>query len=164
MPGLAGNHDRQARTDNPELLPGELEWLDSLPESLILEESGQRVLLSHYIYPDLVGSSMVFVRRQHQLVAAHDLMSREAINLAFTGHDHPAGAGFAYPAPNRWTSRYRRAIHYMPFNRYQLDGDRLLCLLPALATTNSRPGISVWDTDDHTLDIIELNHQKEHRP
>ncbi|MFO7617147.1 MAG: metallophosphoesterase family protein [Bacteroidales bacterium] len=160
---VAGNHDRQARTDNPELDPADLAWLDTLPDSIIIEPDGQRVLLSHYIYPDVVGSSMVFIRRQSQLSAFYGLLMRDNISLAFAGHDHPAGVGFAYPGPDRWISRYRRAIHYMPFSRYQLDGDRILCLLPALATKTSRPGISIWDTDDHSLDIIELNHLKENR-
>ncbi len=155
---VAGNHDRQAADENPELGAEDIAWLDALPDHAITESGGRRVLLSHYVYPDFTGSTMVFLRRQSQLAAVHDFFTRENISIGFTGHDHPAGAGFCYPAPLKWSSRLSRAVQYMPFNRYHLDGERMICLLPALATLNSRPGITVWDSATGVLDVIQLKH------
>lgn len=153
---VAGNHDREPPAPEQDLTCADLEYLSSLPDSLIINAEKSRILLSHYLYPDFTGSTMVFVRRLNQLEDLFGYLTEKKIDMAFAGHDHPAGVGFGYPTPGRWYSRMRRAFHYMPFHRYELDGQLLVCLLPALATRSGRPGFSIWNTDTRTLDIIQL--------
>lgn len=154
---VGGNHDRERPDDGHNLSEEDLAYLGFLPESLIIGTNESRILLSHYLYPDFTGSSMVFVRRLNQLNDLFDYMNQEKVGLAFAGHDHPAGVGFGYPSKNRRGSRFMKAFHYMPFRRYELDGQQVVCLLPALANRSGRPGFSVWDTGNGTLDIIQFN-------
>jgi predicted phosphodiesterase len=153
---VAGNHDREHPSVTSGLTDNDIDYLDSLPDSLIIEPGATRILLSHYLYPDFTGSSLAFVRRLNQMNLLHDYLIEKDLRLAFAGHDHPAGVGFGYPEAPGWTNRLRRAFHYMPFYRYELDGQLMVCLLPALATRSGRPGFSVWDTDNRTLDVIQL--------
>lgn len=153
---VAGNHDREVPAMNPGLTDEDRDYLTSLPESLIIHTGVSKILISHYLYPDFTGSSLKFVRHLNQLDGLYDYLAMADVKLAFAGHDHPAGVGFGYPAPYHWTSRIRRAFHYMPFHRYELDGQLMVCLLPALASRSGRPGFSVWDADSRTLDVIQL--------
>jgi len=154
---VAGNHDREVPVAGQDLTDTDLEYLHSLPDSLIFISNQSKILLSHYLYPDFTGSTMVFVRHLNQLEDLFGYLTGHKIDMAFAGHDHPAGVGFGYPSPRRWDSRIRRAFHYMPFHRYELDGQLMVCLLPALATRSGRPGFSVWDTQNRTLDVMHLS-------
>jgi predicted phosphodiesterase len=60
---LAGNHDRDDIWDDTDLSESDHSWLASLPEHMIITPAAAPLLLSHYLYPDFTGSSMVFVRR-----------------------------------------------------------------------------------------------------
>jgi predicted phosphodiesterase len=153
---VAGNHDRENPTSDQDLSGEDLLYLNMLPDYMVIEPEGSAILLSHYLYPDFTGSSMAFVRRLNQLEGLHGYMLVNELNLAFAGHDHPAGVGFGYPSAPRWDSRIRRAFHYMPFHRYELDGQMMVCLLPALATRSGRAGFSIWDTKNRTLEVMHL--------
>jgi len=153
---VGGNHDREVATESQDLSDEEREYLMQLPDKLIISPSRSKVLLSHYLYPDLSGSTMTFLRRLNQLEDLFDFLTREKISLAMAGHAHPPGVGFAYPSPKAWTNKFRRAFHYMPYQRYELDGDLMACLLPALASRSGRPGFSVWETENKTLDIMQI--------
>jgi len=155
---VCGNHDLETPVSGHDLSEPDLAYLHSLPESLIIGPEGAGILLSHYLYPDFTGSSMTFVRHQNQLSELFGYLANQDIRLAFGGHDHPPGVGFGYPAKSAWNSRFMKAFHYMPFNRYELDGQVVVCLLPALANRMARPGFSVWDTNRNTLDVIQLTH------
>ena len=153
---VAGNHDRDPILNRQDLSDADVEYLDSLPESLVITPDSSGILLSHYLFPDFTGSSLAFIRRLNQLDRLYDLLLEMDVRLAFAGHDHPAGVGFGYPRPYHWTGSIRKAFHYMPFHRYELDGQLMVCLLPAVATRSGRPGFSVWDTDARVLDVIQL--------
>ena len=155
---VAGNHDRENPAAGRPLSESDSEYLNNLPDHVVINPDDAFILLSHYLYPDFTGSSVSFVRRLNQLEALNGYMHRENIQVAFAGHDHPSGVGFGYPVPPRWNSRMRRAFHYLPFHRYELDGQRLVCLLPAVAGRSGRSGLSIWDTTNLTLDIIQSGH------
>jgi predicted phosphodiesterase len=153
---MAGNHDHDEPAEDQDLTDSDIIYLKALPDSAIISPDSSRVLLSHYLYPDFTGSSMVFVRRMNQLENLFSYLTENDIQIAFAGHDHPAGVGFGYPAPKRRMNRIRRAFHYLPYHRYELDGQQVVCLIPAVATRTGRPGFSVWDTVNRTLDVIQL--------
>lgn len=153
---VCGNHDLEIPDTGNDLTEPDLEYLHSLPEFIKVRAGEAEILLSHYLYPDFTGSSMVFVRRSNQLHDLFGYLQQQNISLAFAGHDHPSGVGFGYPGKPGWRSQYLRAFHYMPFSRYEMDGQMVVCLLPALANRLGRPGFSVWDSDSNTLDILQL--------
>jgi predicted phosphodiesterase len=155
---VGGNHDRDPLEPTQDLTEEDLDYLHRLPEFLIIKPYDRPILLSHYLYPDFTGSSMAFVRRLNQLDPLYAYLTDHQIHLAFAGHDHPAGVGFGYPVAPGWISRMRRAFHYLPFHRYELDGQRMVCLLPAVATRSGRPGLTIWDPVIRTLDVIQSGH------
>jgi predicted phosphodiesterase len=155
---VAGNHDREIPAGDRLLPDADSDYLSHLPDHLIIQPEDQRILLSHYLFPDFTGASMLFVRKLNQLDAAHEFMMEMDIRLSFAGHDHPAGVGFGYPSPAGWGSRLKKAFHYLPYHRYDIDGQLLICLLPAVASRSGRPGLSVWDTTNRTLDVLQTDH------
>lgn len=155
---VAGNHDNEYQEKTKLFTDYEQEFLSGLPDFIELEFGKTRIILSHYLFPDYTGSSMVFIRHQHQLDLMYDHFITENFQFAFCGHDHPTGVGFGYPKKSKWIHQFKKAIHYMPFNRYILDSQMTCCLLPPLATINAPPGLSIWDTNSKVLDVISLNH------
>ena len=154
---VAGNHDSEALLTRSDFSDSERQFLESLPGYTIIEPDGQPVLLSHYLYPDFTGSSMVFIRRLNQMEEMAGFLDSRSVRMAFAGHDHPSGAGFGYPVKPRWINRFRRAFHYFPFGRYDLDGERVVCLVPAVATRSGRAGFAVWDTTENWFEAIQIH-------
>ena len=88
---VGGNHDRESPAPRQDLTEADFEYLSSLPDSLIIKPDTSKILLSHYLYPDFTGPSMVFIRRLNQLEDLFEYLTEQEISLAFAGHDHPAG-------------------------------------------------------------------------
>jgi len=154
---VTGNHDTIKEAQGTDLSSDDLEYMESLPQSIIFENNGSRILFSHYLFPDLTGSTMVFIKWQNQLNPVYDFFKHENILLSFCGHDHPSGVGFGFPAKPKWNSNLKNAVHYMPFNTYHIDHQMTCLVLPPLATANAFPGLTIWDTSTSELKVIQLN-------
>jgi len=154
---VSGNHDSEALLTRTDLTDENRSFLASLPGYQIIKPVRDHVLLSHYLYPDFTGSSMVFIRRLSQLDELTNFFQSNSVQLAFAGHDHPSGAGFGYPSVPKWFNRFRKAFHYFPYGRYDLDGESVVCLVPAVATRSGRAGFAIWDTTDHWFEAIQIH-------
>ena len=136
--------------DEPNDLQDEdLEYLRSLPESIIIEEPGIRCLLAHYLAPDYTGSTTVYFERGNQLISHWKLLENHGIIYSFGGHSHNHMTGFAY----RSEGRLRKAFNSFHSDIFNLGKEMTAVLLLPVSGEKGRRGFSVLDTDNYTLKI-----------
>lgn len=125
-------------------------FLKSLPEFITTSFNGVKVLFSHYIYPDLTGSTTTYVERNKQLKEAWKFMDKHNSKYSFYGHSHGSFAGFAY----RNSFSFLKAFNTIPDNSFNLGDEMVIITLPPLAGEKGRTGFSIIDTDNMNLNII----------
>jgi len=131
----------------------DLLYLRSLSEYIILPFEGTNCLFSHYIYPDLTGSTTNYIERNNQLDKLWDFMNNHQVRYSFSGHSHNHFAGLAYKGGRS----FFKAIHSVPCYSFNLGNEMLLILLPPVAGEKGRTGFSIIDSDNLKLDIIAIN-------
>lgn len=135
----------------------EVNYLRELPEYVATSEPGAACLFSHYIYPDLTGSTTRYVERNNQLKGLWEFMDEQKTRYSFSGHSHTYFAGFAFKGNTRRAGNYLKAIHSIPSSKFSLGSDTVMVLLPPLAGEKGKTGFSIFDTKDLTLNIISIN-------
>jgi len=135
----------------------EILYLKELPEYVATATPGASCLFSHYIYPDLTGSTTRYVERNHQMKKFWEFMKEQNTNYAFSGHSHTIFAGFAYQKSFNGARSYFKAVHSIPSNSFILGNETVMVLLPALAGEKGTSCFSIFDTKDLKLDIIQIN-------
>lgn len=125
-------------------------FLKSLPEYLTTSFNEVTILFSHYIYPDLTGSTTTYIERNHQLKDAWRFMDEQKSKYSFYGHSHGSFAGFAY----RDSFSFLKAFHAIPDSSFNLGDEMVIITLPPLAGEKGRTGFSIIDTETMKLNII----------
>lgn len=111
-------------------------FISNLPEYAIREIEGTRILFSHYLFPDLTGSSTSLLP-DGSLVNSHlEFMESENCSLAFFGHSHAEGL---------WLIR-KDKYEIKKRLRDPLKKGNAVIGVPCLAKGKNRPGISIYDT------------------
>jgi hypothetical protein len=136
----------------PDIAEQHTEFLKNIPEYHIPEISECFILLSHYIFPDLTGSTTMYIERNRQLKAHWDFMQSRRLKISFIGHSHSTFAGFAY----RNSRNFLKAFHSIPNDEFILDGDQVVILLPSLSGEKGKTGFSIFDTTEMSLKIISI--------
>jgi predicted phosphodiesterase len=137
--------------DDPvDLEDKDLAFLKSLPEYITATFNGISVMFSHYIYPDLTGSTTSYVERNNQLKDAWKFMDKHNSKYSFYGHSHGSFACFAY----RDSLSFLKAFHAIHDNSFNLGDEMVIIALPPLAGEKGRTGFSIIDTETMKLNII----------
>ncbi len=69
----------------------DLEYLNSLPEIDFLQVNDHKILLSHYIKPNIIGSNTDFFNHSGEITRHFDFMEELGCTLNFNGHVHANG-------------------------------------------------------------------------
>jgi predicted phosphodiesterase len=128
----------------------DLEFIRSLPESVTAVAGGVSCMFSHYIYPDLSGSTTRYVERNGQICQAWEFLERNNVRYSFSGHSHQLFAGFAYKSPGRML----KAVHPIPDRIFNLGDEPVIIILPPLSGEKGRTGFSIADTVNRKVSII----------
>ena len=122
------------------------EYLLGLPEVLVIEESGFRSLLTHFISPDITGSATEFLVEGIGLAEHLRLIRELGCTIGFSGHMHPSGllkaSGLHLQNPG-----FGRAI---PLN----SSDWIS--VPAISDTRGNAGFLIWDITSGTVEAVSL--------
>jgi hypothetical protein len=145
--GMVWCYENEAVND---LTAEESDYLRKIPEMLVPGEVNAAFLFSHYIYPDLTGSTTQYVKRNHHMEKHWDLMKSQNLTVSFIGHSHNFFAGFAYKSK----VPFIHAFHSLPNNIFQLGSEPVVILLPPLSGEKGRTGFSIIDTVNMKLSII----------
>jgi len=135
----------------------ELAFLSGLPEFVITPLSVGGCLFSHYIFPDLTGSTTKYIERNHQLGKLWEFMNLQGARYSFSGHSHTIFAGFAYKEKPGLARSYLKAIHPIASDRFSLGDEQMMVLIPPLSGEKGRTGFSILDTDNMTLIVKSVN-------
>ena len=109
-------------------------------------------LFSHYIFPDLTGSTTQYIERNRQMRKHWEFMNSNNLNFSFIGHSHNFFAGFAY----KNNGALLKAFHSLPHNYFYLGQEQVAIMLPPLTGEKGRTGFSVLDTDNMKLSIVAV--------
>lgn len=151
--GRVWTYEGDSRND---LGPEEIEFLNTLPEYINVFADGADCLFSHYIFPDLTGSTTRYVEKNSQLSELWTFMDEIGSVYAFTGHSHAAFTGFAYRKATSLNLPFMKALHSLPHDSYNLGTGMMLSVLPALTGDEGRACFSVLDTGKLELKVIPL--------
>ncbi|MBN2633011.1 MAG: metallophosphoesterase family protein [Bacteroidales bacterium] len=136
----------------PDLGEKEIEFLKGLPEFIATEEPGIPCMFSHYIFPDLSGSTTQYAERRNQMKRHWEFMENHKTSFSFIGHSHNHFAGFAY----RENGSFLKAFHSLHHDNFYLGKDQAVIMLPPLSGEKGRAGFSILDTDSMNLTIVLL--------
>jgi len=134
-----------------------LEFLRDLPEFIVTSEPGAGCLFSHYIYPDLTGSTTQYVERNHHLNKLWEFMNLHDTRYSFSGHSHTIFAGFAFKGKHFGARSYLKAIHSIASDSFNLGDEQVMVLIPPLSGEKGRAGFSIFDTYNMTLIVKSIN-------
>lgn len=128
----------------------EIMYLRSLPEYIATSEPGIPCLFSHYIYPDVTGSTTRYIERSHQLKRLWTFMQNNRLMYSFSGHSHELFTGFAYQN----SRSFLKAIHNLPSDSFKLGEETVMTILPPLTGEKGRTGFAVLDSSTMRLNIL----------
>jgi predicted phosphodiesterase len=125
----------------------EKEFLKSLPEYLVIETKGVPVFLSHYLYPDLSGSSRKHYDNFGPVINHLDFIEKNGCRLGFSGHRHVEG----------FYRVRRNDMKHNNFGEYQLEEELQWLVGPCIANGKKENGCMVFNTETLTLNVIPLH-------
>lgn len=131
---------------SPPLSPEESAFLCHLPETASLHAADQHLLLSHFAYPDISGSTKVLPNTHLDVVKHLQYMQLGGFNLSFSGHGHPEGVILCSD----------KRMDYHGFGLIQLNETIKWVVLPPVVRSNRRSGVTIFDSDLKTLLTLEL--------
>jgi predicted phosphodiesterase len=123
-----------------------VEYLRALPEFDTPLIDGIPIFISHFHYPDLSGSLVRSLRRDH-LLAHFDFFRENNCLLSFSGHGHPEG--FARAENGR--------LVFDGFGSYAVHRSEQWIVGPAVARTERVNGVLAFDTITFDLEVIPLH-------
>lgn len=121
-------------------------FLSSLPEIYIMDCDNFSILFTHFLYPDLTGSTKFFPETIYHFRPHLKFMQSNKCLLGIAGHAHLQGYSIAS----------RKNFRYNFFGKTQLDDLPQVILGPAVTRGDSRNGIMILDTDIPELDVIQI--------
>lgn len=131
--------------------PEETDFLRKIPELEIID-AGNKIMFSHYIYPDLTGSTTFYADRKKQLEKHWEFMEKQDVTVSFTGHTHSNMAGFAYMR----NSFFSEAFSPLPDSTFKIGTERVIVALPPLSGEKGKKGFAVFDTETSELEIVRI--------
>lgn len=122
-------------------------FLGTLTECLAVEEGGCRILFSHYLYPDLSGSSRRYYEAFGPVEEHLDFIEGNSCMIGFSGHKHVEGIFRAS----------RTGSGYEGFGEYRLDRKLQWIAGPCIANGKKENGCMIFDTESFLLKVVPLN-------
>lgn len=126
------------------------EYLESLPETQIVQVDNIRLLFSHSIYPDFTGSLIHRPYNPWDLRSHFQYMKSNYCQFGFSGHMHPGGI---------LRINYNQ-IKLLSFGVHKIENDYIQYFCPCIAGNSSKNGIIIFDSADMTIEAIKLKVKK----
>jgi predicted phosphodiesterase len=129
-------------------------YLRSLPEFVVRDYSGVRIMFSHYAYPDLTGIRVLAATAPEQVVEHLAFMDRHRCTVGVSGHDHVDGV--------RTITADTAELH--GFVKLQLNRGPSWVNGPAVANGTHDNGALILDTDTLGVEAIPLGSERRRIP
>lgn len=125
----------------PELTEINSTFLKGLNESATIEYNSSKIMLSHFLQPDLVGIARWFPYRVSELRPHFKFMDENNSILSFIGHGHPEG--FTFLNKLFWQAPYIEPVKVKQRQR--------IVMCPALVRNVGRNGYILFDTKSNFI-------------
>jgi predicted phosphodiesterase len=128
------------------ILADNIDFLSSLPEIYIMDCGKFSVLFTHFLWPDLTGSSKFFPDTIEHFRPHLKYMKLNNCLLGIMGHAHLQG----YSVTSKNNFRYNF------FGKTKLDDMPQVIIGPAVTRGDSKNGLMIFDSESNELDVIQL--------
>jgi predicted phosphodiesterase len=130
----------------PELSPENRLYLKNLPEYYILEEGHRKILFTHFLSPDICGTTRWFPYRIGETSAHTAFMRNLGCSLSFAGHSHPNGV----------CKIGRFFWNYPVWESIKVKQSRTIILCPPLVSGRDFNSFLIFDTTTNIIEPIFL--------
>ena len=124
-----------------------INFLKQLPEYYIEKANNYQILFSHFLFPDITGSTIMIPQIKKELKPHFNFMENQDCLLSFVGHTHING--FAFSSGNY--------VHFRDFGFKQLLKKQKIIFGPALVNDGNKSGFMIFDSETFELSIIKNN-------
>jgi hypothetical protein len=131
--------------DEP-VLTENINYLSSLPETYIMDCGKFSILFTHFLYPDITGSTKFFPTEIEHFRPHLKFMKSNKCILGITGHAHLQG----YSVTSKDHFRYNF------FGKTKLEFQPQVIIGPAITRGDSKNGFMIFDTETCELEVIHL--------
>ena len=121
-------------------------FIRTLPEYLVVEAGSERILLSHYLYPDLSGSTRTYYEAFGPVEDHLDFIEQNQCRYGFSGHKHIEGVYIAD----------RSSLLHHDFGSHRLGKQTHWIVGPCIANGKKKNGCMIFDTETFILKVIPL--------
>lgn len=130
----------------PDLTEENVQYLKSLPEWRILDVGDYKILMSHFLFPDISGSLRKRIDDIYDYRAHFLFMRKNSCKLSFAGHMHKEG----FEVINMM------GYHEYGFKRKKMKKTESFIGLPSLASGRNKSGVSIFDTQSFEIHAIRI--------
>lgn len=125
-------------------------FLQMLPEYFVLEIDGIKIMLSHYLFPDLTGSNRLFYEQFGPVEDHFRFMSENECLIGFSGHQHIEGAKIFT----------QNSVEDFSFGQISVSSNLQWIVGPCIANGKNDNGFMIFDTKRFEIDVIPLHSPK----
>ncbi len=105
------------------------------------------IMFSHYLYPDLSGSTTFKAKEYADFSEHFAFMQKYECSIAFSGHTHPEGIEIIKE------QQYRK----FSFGEYSIGYGQVIVNVPCIAKGNLKNGITVYQPSQGALEVIPID-------
>jgi len=124
----------------------DIEYLHHLPEQITTEIEGHKCMFSHFIIPDISGSSKEFFYSYNDIEAHLKFLADNQYNLSFIGHMHIEGIS-KLAEKKIINIGFGKKTHLSTFDWIGT---------PSISNTRNANGFIIWDTSTDIIETISL--------
>lgn len=155
---ISGNKVWNYSDDYPvDLGEREREYLCSLPEYFCREYHDKKLLFSHFVFPNFSAYVSSFNGNSIRLKEHFNYMKQHNIDLSFCGHMHMEGIGIGIEPAENLLSKLFQGFFYYSYGERKLKHRNCCITIPALADNSQVNGFAVFDTLNHSINVVSLN-------
>jgi predicted phosphodiesterase len=124
-----------------------VEYLRGLNEYEIFQAGNLNIFISHFCFPDFSGSSIFFPEQPFHLKKHFEFIENLDCRISFSGHGHPEGCVITD----------EEKLSLINFGEYIIKSSRNWLVVPCVANTSRKNGVLVFDTNNFSIKILQLN-------
>ncbi len=123
------------------------QYLNDLPEFIVVNFGKHKFLLSHYLYPDITGFTKRFFLSGSDFRPHFKFMEKQNTRIAIFGHTHPDGLSVISK---------QMELSYIRKKTFILDSTNGIGV-PAITSSSRLSGFAILDTNNNIFEVYSLN-------
>ncbi|NOR86005.1 MAG: hypothetical protein GQ527_00205 [Bacteroidales bacterium] len=130
----------------PNLSDTDLEYLNSLNEVEVVDDGNEKILFTHFIYPNISGSATSYPKSKADFTEHFNFMNEQECKTSFFGHGHYNGALIT----NKNKMRIRN------FGVFELKENINCISVPCIVSGKQKNGLLIYDHKNRQIETIKL--------